>query len=114
MFQAMGLAAVCAALGGLTPAGDPPGDQEVLRALPQAKGVPYVLEMSRDDVVIVKDRVVSREFVLDVLGLDATVVSTHWKCTVYYAETVESSYPFPYRLTKNRAQVVYIDKTGMK
>ena len=50
----------------------------------------------------------------DVLGLDATVVSTHWKCTVYYAETVESSYPFPYRLTKNRAQVVYIDKTGMK
>ena len=34
----------------------------------------------------------------------------HWKCTIYYAETIESGYPFPFQTKKNRVEVVYIDK----
>jgi hypothetical protein len=34
----------------------------------------------------------------------------HWKCTIYYRETVQSSYPFPVKVVKNRVEVVYIDK----
>ena len=33
----------------------------------------------------------------------------HWKCTVYYTETIESGYPFPFRCVRPRVQVVYID-----
>ena len=34
----------------------------------------------------------------------------HFKCTVYYTETVQSGFPFPYRVVKPRVQVVYIDR----
>jgi hypothetical protein len=34
----------------------------------------------------------------------------HYKCTIYYTETIESGYPFPFRCRKPRVQVVYIDK----
>ncbi len=38
---------------------DPPSDQEVLRAMPRVpRGVPYVYETFRDDIVIVKNRLV--------------------------------------------------------
>jgi hypothetical protein len=33
----------------------------------------------------------------------------HWKCTVYYTETIESGYPFPFRCKRPRVQVVYVD-----
>jgi hypothetical protein len=33
----------------------------------------------------------------------------HWKCTIYYIETIESGYPFPFRCVRPRVQVVYID-----
>ena len=40
---------------------DPPSDQEVLRAMPRvARGVPYVYEEFRDDIVIVKNRLVDK------------------------------------------------------
>src|ERR1700676_3671142 len=36
---------------------DPPGDAEVLRAMPRVpRGVPYAFETFRDDIVIVKNR----------------------------------------------------------
>ena len=34
----------------------------------------------------------------------------HWTCTIYYTETVDSNYPFPFRVKRRRAEVVYIDK----
>jgi hypothetical protein len=34
----------------------------------------------------------------------------HWKCTVYYSETVQYSYPYPSRTKRRRTEVVYIDK----
>ena len=33
----------------------------------------------------------------------------HWKCTIYYNETVQSDYPFPVQVKKPRVQVIYID-----
>jgi hypothetical protein len=34
----------------------------------------------------------------------------HWKCTVYYTETIEACYPFPVRVVRPRVEVVYLDK----
>src|SRR3979490_3436261 len=34
----------------------------------------------------------------------------HWKCTIYYTETISSSYPFPYQTRRRSVEVVYIDK----
>ena len=34
----------------------------------------------------------------------------HFKCTVYYTETIQSSYPFSFKCTRRRTEVVYIDR----
>ncbi len=92
---------------------DAPSDAEILRALPRvARGLPGVCEMFRDDVVIVKNRLVdkidpARFFPL--VGM-AQLHHRHWECTVYYNEIVQASHPFPVCLKKARTQVVYIDK----
>jgi hypothetical protein len=92
---------------------DPPGDREVLRTMPRvARGVPYVYEEFRDDVQIIKNRLVDtidppRFFPL--IGM-AQLHHCHWECVVYYTETVRSSYPFPTFIKKRRVQVIYIDK----
>jgi hypothetical protein len=80
---------------------DPPDDSAVLRAMPKAKrGVPYIYEEFRDNVQIVTERLVG----------PAQLHHCRWRCTVYYDETIESGYPFPFKCVRPRAQVVYIDK----
>jgi hypothetical protein len=92
---------------------DPPSDREILRAMPRvARGVPYLYEEFRDDVQIVKNRLVDtidppRFFPL--VGM-AQLHHCHWECVIYYKETVQSSYPFPTYVVKPRTQVIYIDK----
>jgi hypothetical protein len=92
---------------------DEPSDREVLRAMPRiARGVPYVYEEFRDNIQIVKERLVDqidppRFFPL--IGL-AQLHHCHWKCTITYVETVSSDHPFPVKVKKRRVQVVYIDK----
>jgi hypothetical protein len=92
---------------------DPPSDGEVLRAMPRvARGVPYIYEEFRDDIVIKKVKLVDtidppRFFPL--VG-PAQLHHCHWECIVYYTETVQSDYPFPTYVRKNRIQVLYIDK----
>jgi hypothetical protein len=92
---------------------DPPSDGEVHRAMPRvARGVPYLYEEFRDEVQIVKNRMVDtidppRFYPL--VGM-AQLHHCHWECVVYYKETVQSSYPFPTYVTKPRTQVIYIDK----
>ena len=34
----------------------------------------------------------------------------HWKATVFWDETIESSYPFPVQCKRRRQEVIYIDK----
>jgi hypothetical protein len=92
---------------------DPPGDAEVLRAMPHVcRGVPYFYEQFRDDVQIVNERLVDRidpPRFYPLIG-PAQLHHCHWKSTIYYTETIESGYPFPYRCRGPRVEVVYIDK----
>lgn len=92
---------------------DPPSEQEVLRAMPRvARGVPFVFEEFRDDIQIVSERLVDKidpPRFFPLVG-PAQLHHCHWKCTIYYKETKQSSYPFPCKIVKNRVEVVYIDK----
>lgn len=92
---------------------DPPDDAAVVRALPAVtRGVPYVYEDFRDNIQIVTERLVDKidpPRFFPVVGW-ARLHHCHYKCTVYYTETSQSDYPFPYKVVKPRVQVVYIDK----
>jgi hypothetical protein len=92
---------------------DPPSDQEVLRAMPRvARGVPYVYEEFRDDIVIVKNRLVDKidpPRFFPLVG-PAQLHHCHWECVIYYTETIQSDYPFPTYIRKPRVEVMYIDK----
>ncbi len=92
---------------------DSPSDREVLRLMPRVKrGVPFVYEEFRDDVQIIKNRLVDKidpPRFFPLVGM-AQLHHCHWECVIYYTETVQSSYPFPTYIKKRRVQVVYIDK----
>src|SRR5205085_11112397 len=92
---------------------DPPSEQEILRAMPRvSRGVPYFYEELRDDIQIVTERLVDKidpPRFFPLVG-PAQLHHCHWKCTIYYTETLESGYPFPYRCVRPRVEVVYIDK----
>lgn len=92
---------------------DPPDTAMVLRAMPRVtRGIPYVYEEFRDDIQVVteliKDTVDPPRF-FPLVG-PAQLHHCHWKCIVYYTETIESGYPWPFRCKKQRVEVVYIDK----
>jgi hypothetical protein len=92
---------------------DPPDDAMIYRAMPHVtRGVPYFYEEHRDDIDFVKELLVDRidpPRFFPLVG-PAQLHHCHWKCTIYYTETVESGYPFPFRCKKPRVEVVYIDK----
>jgi hypothetical protein len=92
---------------------DPPDRAAILRAMPRvARGVPYVYEEFRDDIEFTVEKLVDTidpPRFIPLIG-PAQLHHCHWKCTVYYTETVESSYPFPFRCKRRRTEVVYIDK----
>jgi hypothetical protein len=92
---------------------DPPDEASVLRALESVtRGVPYIYEEFRDDIEVITERIVDRidpPRFYPLVG-PAQLHHCHWKCTVYYTETIESSYPFAVYLKQPRVQVVYIDK----
>jgi hypothetical protein len=76
------------------------------------RGVPYVYEEFRDNIQIVTERLVDKidpPRFFPLVGW-ARLHHCHYKCTVYYTETRQSDYPFPYKVVKPRVQVVYIDK----
>lgn len=92
---------------------DPPSDAEVLRAMPRVpRGVPYIYETFRDDIVIVKSRLVDKidpPRFFPLVG-PAQLHHCHWECVIYYNELVQSDYPFPVYVRKPRVQVIYVDK----
>ena len=92
---------------------DPPDQGEILRAMPRvARGVPYIYEEFRDDIEFTVEKMIDRVDPIRFFPLigPAQLHHCHWKCTVYYTETIESSYPFPFRYKHRTAQVIYIDK----
>jgi hypothetical protein len=92
---------------------DPPDEASVLRAIVDVtRGVPYIYEEFRDDIEIITEKIVDRidpPRFYPLVG-PAQLHHCHYKCTVYYVETVESGYPFAVQLRQPRVQVVYIDK----
>src|SRR5947209_18785474 len=92
---------------------DPPSEQEILRAMPRVtRGVPFVYEEFRDNMDFVSERLVDKidpPRFFPLIG-PAQLHHCHWKCTIYYTETVESNYPFPFRCKKPRVQVIWVDK----
>ena len=92
---------------------DAPTEREVLRTLQKvARGVPFVYEEFRYDIRINCERIVDKidpPRFFPLVGW-ARLHHCHWKCTVYYTETVQSDYPFPAKFKKRRVQVLYIDK----
>jgi hypothetical protein len=92
---------------------DPPTEREVLRTLPKVRrGVPFISEEFRDDVRIFSERIVDKidpPRFFPLVGW-AQLHHCHWKCTVYWTETIQSDYPFPQKYKKRRVEVLYIDK----
>jgi hypothetical protein len=92
---------------------DPPSDQEVLRAMPRvARGAAYLYEEFRDDIIIAKNRLVDKidpPRFFPLVG-PAQLHHCHWECVIYWTETIQSDYPFPTYIKRQRTQVIYIDK----
>jgi hypothetical protein len=92
---------------------DPPSEEEIVRAMPMvARGVPYIYEEFRDDIEIVTELLVDRidpPRFYPLVG-PAQLHHCHYKCIIYYTETVQSDYPFPYMCRRPRVEVIYIDK----
>jgi hypothetical protein len=92
---------------------DPPDQSMILRAMPHIRrGVPFVYEEFRDDIQIVTERLVDKIDPARFFPLvgPAQLHHCHWKCTIYFTETIESMFPFPFQCKRPRVEVVYIDK----
>ena len=102
--------------GGPTVALDPPSDDEVMRALEKANpiqgGLPFLHEVQRNNVRIVKEKIadyVDPPRVVPLIG-PAQLHHAHYKCTIYYTEITRVGWPVPHTLTDEDAhEVIYID-----
>ena len=92
---------------------DPPDRAEILRTMQRvARGVPYFYEEFREDFEFTVEKLVDKvdpPRFFPLIG-PAQLHHCHWKCTVYYNETIESGYPLPFQVKRRRAEVLYIDK----
>ncbi|MBM3999192.1 MAG: hypothetical protein FJ297_06555 [Planctomycetes bacterium] len=102
--------------GGPAVALDPPSDDEVVRALERAKpvqgGLPFLHEVQRSNVRIVKDKIadyVDPPRFIPLIG-PAQLHHAHYKCTIYYSETTRVGWPVPYTVQDAEAsEVIYVD-----
>ena len=102
--------------GGTAGALDPPSDDEVMRALEDARpvegGLPFMHEVQRNNVRIVRDLIgdyVDPPRVYPLIG-PAQLHHVHYKCTVYFTEVTRVGWPIPYTtVDEDTQEVVYID-----
>lgn len=102
--------------GGPTAALDPPSDDEVMlafeRASPVSGGLPFLHEVQRNDVRIVKEKIadyIDPPRVYPLIG-PAQLHHAHYKCTIFYSEKVRVGWPVPHTLVDEDAvEVIYID-----
>src|SRR5262249_11875148 len=87
--------------------------RQILRVMPRVtRGIPYIYEEFREDYEFTIEKladVIDPPRFYPLIG-PAQLHHCHYKCTIYYTETVESSYPFPFQCKRRRIEVVYIDK----
>jgi hypothetical protein len=102
--------------GGPASALDEPSDDEIMRAFERARpsegGFPLLHEIQRNDVRIVKEKIadyVDPPRVVPLIG-PAQLHHAHYKCTIYYSETVRVGWPIPHTTRDEDAvEVIYID-----
>lgn len=88
-----------------------PNEGRILRALPPLKRLAGVYEESRDNVQIMTERIgdkIDPPRFFPIVG-KAQLHHYQWKCSVYYQETISGNYPFCFRWTHPRIEVVSID-----
>ena len=108
-------------LGPIVPGGpmvalDPPSDDEVVRAWERANpiqgGYPFLYEVQRNNVRIVKEKIadyVDPPRVVPLIG-PVQLHHAHYKCTIYYSEVTRVGWPVPHTLVDEDSQeVIYID-----
>jgi hypothetical protein len=92
---------------------DEPDLASILRAMPHVtRGVPYFYEEFRDDIDYTVEKIadhIDPPRFYPLVG-PAQLHHCHWKCTVYYTETIATSYPFPFRCKSRRSEIVYMDR----
>lgn len=92
---------------------DPPSEDEIVRALPDktSGGVAFLAETHRNNmrmvVELIVDRVDEPRF-YPMVG-PARLHHCHYKCTVFFDETIRSHWPVPFQHTDRVEEVVYID-----
>ncbi|MEM7456466.1 MAG: hypothetical protein AAF456_19125 [Planctomycetota bacterium] len=102
--------------GGPAVALDPPSDDEVWWALERANsvqgGMPFLHEVQRNNVTIIKQKIadyIDPPRVYPLIG-PAQLHHAHYKCTVYYTERKIVGWPIPHTLVDEDAvEVLYID-----
>lgn len=90
----------------------PPSEREGMCRLPSLTKVPGFLEESRDDCRLVVEKIkdsIQSPRVYPLVGR-AQLHKCHYKCSVYYVQTIDLQYPFPCRSQRHLVHVVYIDK----
>lgn len=108
-------------LGPLQPGGpavalDPPTDDEVWWAMERANsvqgGFPFLNEVQRNNVTIIKEKIadyIDPPRVIPLIG-PAQLHHAHYKCTIYYTERRIVGWPIPHTLEDEDAvEVVYVD-----
>lgn len=102
--------------GGPAMALDPPSQDEIIRALEEARpvqgGLPFLNEIQRNNVRIVVEPIadyVDPPRVYPMIG-PAQLHHAHYKCTVYFQEVTRVGWPIPYTINnEDSEEVVYID-----
>jgi hypothetical protein len=102
--------------GGPEKALDPPSEDEVMRALEDARpvqgNIPFFYEQQRNNVRITVEPVadyIDPPRVYPLIG-PAQLHHAQYKCTVYFAEVTRVGWPIPYTTVDEDAQeVLYID-----
>jgi hypothetical protein len=102
--------------GGPRAAMDVPTDDEVIRAFfrahPLKSGVPFLYDVGRNDVRIVKEKLgdyIDPPRFIPLVG-PAQLHHAHYKCSIYYNEIVRVGWPVPHSLVDEESmEVIYID-----
>ena len=93
---------------------DPPPPDQIVRALPgdPSGGVPFLAETQWNNMEVIVELIVDRldECRQYPLAGPCRQHHCHYKCTVFYDETIRSHWPVPFTHTDRSQEVVYIDK----
>jgi len=102
--------------GGPAVALDPPSEDEIMRALEEARpvqgGLPFLHEIQRNNVRIVTEPIadyVDPVRVYPMIG-PAQLHHAHYKCTIYFEEVTRVGWPIPYTtVDEDSREVIYVD-----